>query len=444
MAHTVLAQDTRAQYTASIGETNFSYPLKIFEDDNLKVYLTPNGQVPDPVIDILTLNVDYTVTGAGDTGGGDIVLVTPATAGDIITIELDIPPDRLFDYSVGGEFTGESINTQLDKITKLIQQNKGINENRQLTYKVTDTLTTGDVTLPYLEINQFWMKNASGGLVNVTLEQNPDWSTLRTELLNDQSGTAGSKIVGHYSSVNSSTTVSDELEDLQTRIEHALTFYSVTAGTPDTYTATIAHFPTAYTEGITLELKMHATNVSDTPTINVNGLGVRNLENTDGFPVLTGKLVINRAYTFIYTGNSFRITGIPQATYVNLGTLLLADDIDMKAATDLDNAVAPGMMIEHPGVPKLLLRYDGGTPAILNSWNVTSVNYNGVGDYTINFTNAFTDSNYYSFISWEGDAADYMISVAPINASSAKILVNANGVRTDAENVNVVIYGELA
>lgn len=42
-----------------------------------------------------------------------------------------------------------------------------------------------------------------------------------------------------------------------------------------------------------------------------------------------------------------------------------------------------------------------GSVAIRASFNVSSITYNGTGDYTINFTNAFSDTNY----SWTGIAA---------------------------------------
>ena len=35
-----------------------------------------------------------------------------------------------------------------------------------------------------------------------------------------------------------------------------------------------------------------------------------------------------------------------------------------------------------------------GTPALRSNFNVSSITDNGVGDYTINFTNAMVDANY--------------------------------------------------
>ena len=44
---------------------------------------------------------------------------------------------------------------------------------------------------------------------------------------------------------------------------------------------------------------------------------------------------------------------------------------------------------------KAWVNFNGtGTPSIRASYNVSSINDNGTGDYTINFTNAFADTNY--------------------------------------------------
>ena len=55
-------------------------------------------------------------------------------------------------------------------------------------------------------------------------------------------------------------------------------------------------------------------------------------------------------------------------------------------------------VLSFAGVPtevKAWLNFNGtGTPAITGSFNVTSITDHGTGDYTINFTTAFSDANY--------------------------------------------------
>jgi hypothetical protein len=46
-------------------------------------------------------------------------------------------------------------------------------------------------------------------------------------------------------------------------------------------------------------------------------------------------------------------------------------------------------------VAKAWVNFNGdATPAIRASYNVSSITDNGTGDYTVNFTNAFADTNY--------------------------------------------------
>lgn len=207
----------RVQYTAAAGEDEFTYPFEIFEDEDLLVYLTPEGQTPDQNTDLLTLDVDYAVTGAGDQGGGFITLTDPATLDDTITIIRDVPMDRDSDYTTGGPFTAQSINHDLDRIIMLIQQVNALLTTRGLLYNANEILTAGDTTLPKLAANTgvgipMWTKNASGNLVAALLDEDIDASTLRSELASETELAPGSEIVGHYElDAGGGTTVNDEL-----------------------------------------------------------------------------------------------------------------------------------------------------------------------------------------------------------------------------------------
>ncbi len=289
----------RAQYTASAAQTNFSYPFEIFEDEDLKVWLTPVGDTPDVTNDLLILNSHYTVTGAGAEGGGDIVLVTPATSSDIITIIRDIPIERLFNYTVGGEFTGLSINQQLDILTMTQQQNESVNETRQLTYNSLDNLTSGDIILPKLAENEIWTKSAAGGLINAEIEESEGYSTLRSELANNQSGTDGSKIVGYHSVSTGSITVHEALSNVVSGVK----YYAITAGIANTYTATMTGLDN-YETGLTIDLNFNVSN-SSSSTININGFGAKLLRKIDKTNFKQNELRADQIYSFVYDGTKF-------------------------------------------------------------------------------------------------------------------------------------------
>lgn len=196
----VSATDSRIQYTSSAGQTEFTYPFEIFEDADLQVYLTPSGQTPDPTLDILTLNIDYTVSGAGNENGGIVTLTNSASEDDIITINRNILIDRETDFTTGGPFRGQAINDQLDKLTLICQQLETFIVQRMLLYQVTDNLTDSDRVLPQLQANQYWKKNSAGKLAAVTDEECSDCSTLRSELASETQIAPGAELVGFYDS----------------------------------------------------------------------------------------------------------------------------------------------------------------------------------------------------------------------------------------------------
>lgn len=192
------------QYTATTGETQFEFEFEIFEDADIKAYLTPVGTDSDPAGDLLTLNVDYTVTidqSEGDgSGPGYITLIVAATAGDILTLDRDMVKDRppSYDFKVGGDFTTERLNENMDKEYMIAQQANYLITQRGVLYPVTDELDAGNRTLPKLGAAQIWVANSSGNLVAGDLAECSDCSTLRSELISETMAAPGSDDVGYY------------------------------------------------------------------------------------------------------------------------------------------------------------------------------------------------------------------------------------------------------
>ena len=79
---------------------------------------------------------------------------------------------------------------------------------------------------------------------------------------------------------------------------------------------------------------------------------------------------------------------------------------------------------------KAWVNFDGtGTPAIRASFNVSSITDNGVGSYTINFTNALQDANYSmvqtsSDISW--GSRNYIGALTSVGAGIVTISGSSN------------------
>lgn len=109
----------KQSFTASGGQTGFDFNFKIYADEDLKVYLTPEGQDPDDTTDILTLTTDYTVVIDGD-DGGTITLVSGATLNDTIVIARDLDATRDISYVTNGDLKAATLNLDQDYQTYLI------------------------------------------------------------------------------------------------------------------------------------------------------------------------------------------------------------------------------------------------------------------------------------------------------------------------------------
>jgi len=97
---------TRNDYIASAGQTVFAYTFEILSNSDLKVL--KNGVE-------LSLTTDYLVTGVGSDTGGNMLLTSPAFAGDKIAIILAMPITRTTQYQNSGDFLASDVNADFDK-----------------------------------------------------------------------------------------------------------------------------------------------------------------------------------------------------------------------------------------------------------------------------------------------------------------------------------------
>ena len=140
----ILVNDTtpRNQYTASAGQTVFAYSFEIFEVTDIKVFkgstlLTYASSPSDAT--------QYSVSGAGTTGGGNVTLGGGATVNDIYTIVRDIPVKRTTDFPLSGPFVIDSLNTDLDKMIGMMGERE---DEIARSIRLSDEDSTATLTLP--------------------------------------------------------------------------------------------------------------------------------------------------------------------------------------------------------------------------------------------------------------------------------------------------------
>ncbi len=202
----------KVTYTTNGTQTVFNFSFKIFEASDLTVWLTPQGQPFNEQTDIIT-NYSVTIASSPAIGGSIDIEEAPAANGTLV-IKRTIPLPLNTDYASVQEITGDALDETFEEISLILEDQAEDTSDVYLRYLEN----SGESTLvDVLSEGQMW-KKVNGEVTGVTLSENPDWSTLRSDLANNQQGTAGSTIVGHYDTELSSTPVSATLIELRTEI----------------------------------------------------------------------------------------------------------------------------------------------------------------------------------------------------------------------------------
>lgn len=119
---TVPTEISKSGPYAGAGTTGpFVVDFPFLEDGHLRVVKTDT----DGVDTVLTLNVDYTVSGAGGSSG-TVTLTDPLAVGEMLTIVRSVPVTQEADYVPNDPFPAQSHERALDKLTMIAQQHSEI------------------------------------------------------------------------------------------------------------------------------------------------------------------------------------------------------------------------------------------------------------------------------------------------------------------------------
>lgn len=141
----------------------FSYDFKIFADGDLDVYIRDTNGTET----LQTINTNYTVTGAGNDAGGNVVFQSgqaPA-ATDKVIIQRKLALTQGTDYVANDPFPAESHEEALDRLTFITQQ---IQEevDRSIKASVTNTISTTEFTVDATDrANKFFAFDSDGDLI---------------------------------------------------------------------------------------------------------------------------------------------------------------------------------------------------------------------------------------------------------------------------------------
>ncbi len=109
-------------YNGNGATTSFSYGFKIIDESHVQVILTDS----DGIETVQTIATDYTVTGVGVDGGGNVSMVVAPATGELLTLKLDVPLTQEVDLENQGAFFAETIESALDKVTQIVLQQQEV------------------------------------------------------------------------------------------------------------------------------------------------------------------------------------------------------------------------------------------------------------------------------------------------------------------------------
>lgn len=161
--------------------------------------------------------------------------------------------------------------------------------------------------------------------------------------------------------------------------------FAADTGAADAYAVAPTPAFNAYFTGMRIRFK--ATNANTgASTVNVNALGVKDIKKSVSSALTAGDIAADQIVELTYDGTNFQM---------DVPIFAVASQAEMETASDTTKAVTPGRTQHHPGVAKAWVVFNGtGTPAIIGSYNATSITDNDVGNWTVNLTTAFSSTNY--------------------------------------------------
>lgn len=159
MSHSALG--VRAVYNGS-GSTG---PFTLEDVDANPILFEQNSEIiathydSDGVASVLTLTVDYTLTGAGSSSAGSLTLVTALAVGEQLVIMRSTALTQTLDLTLGGALSLEDLEDGLDKLTRITQE---LSERVDRTVILPITTSLSGIDFPDGEADSYIGWNSAG------------------------------------------------------------------------------------------------------------------------------------------------------------------------------------------------------------------------------------------------------------------------------------------
>ena len=140
---TLSSTENRVSYAGNDRTTAFTFPYLFFANSHLTVILVDDATGVETT---QTITTHYTVTGAGNSSGGTVTMVTAPATDETLVIVREVPLTQGLDLEENDPFPSNSVEQQFDTLTMLAQQ---LNTEVERSMKLSEGDTSGvSVTLP--------------------------------------------------------------------------------------------------------------------------------------------------------------------------------------------------------------------------------------------------------------------------------------------------------
>lgn len=501
---TISDQTTRELFTANGATTSFAFnhPFKTSAEITVTHLAAATG-----VETVLTNPTNYSVSGTAVNNeypsGANIVTVLTYPSGDKLRVERTTNATQSADYSTSGSFPAETHERALDKLTMLVQEMK-TTLLRALKVKTTSAITNPELPTP--EANQLlrWNSGATA-LENATaLEASLSSSYTAadgnflvgdgTNFVEESGATARASLgltigthvqaydaqladIAGLTPTEGSFIVGDGTNFIAESGAAARASLGLTIGTHvQAYDATLAaiagltsaadslpYFTEVDTADVTTVTAFARSLLDDgdaataratlgvgTGTGDVVGpasatnRAVALFDGTTGELLKDGPTGSTGQFLGANTGADPTFQALPAASDSAAGTIEVAVQSEMEAGSSTTLAVTPGRQQFHPSAAKAWVRFNGsGTPGVVIGYNVSSITDHGTGDYSTNFTTAFSTANYAINVSASNALAVINNSAAAPTTTACRIAtITTAGASTDPAIVGCSFFGD--
>ena len=413
---TISSTTVKVSYSGNGSTTVFAYTFKILDDDEIQVIIRSSTGTET----VKTKTTDYTVSGVGSAGGGNITFVTAPTSTQTVVLRRLTTQTQETDYIANDPFPADSHEDALDRITMVAQE---IQEElgRAIKLSKTNTMTSTEFTVAAADRANKILAFDTNGEISVTQELGTyrgNWATATSykgrDLVKDTS-TNNIFIVNtaHTSSGSQPLTTNTNSALYELIVDAASASASATAAAASAATATtqagLATTEATNAASSASTASTHASNASTSATAAAASaasaatlldnfedvyLGSKTTDPTldnDGDALTAGDLYYNSVGTVLkyYTGSAWvaitsgGITDLVQDTTPQLGGSL---DVNGNSIVSTSNG---NITLTPDGTGDVVLSAD--TVKVGDSNVDATITTDGTGDLTIS-TNSGTNS----------------------------------------------------